>query len=82
MDRTRVRSSHISSIGYDAASTTLEVQFKDGGLYQYRNVPESTYQGLIPDLAQKIAKVGVLIGYPSVGVRRQPTHDRRSCGRG
>ena len=35
MDRTPVRSSNIGSIGYNGASSTLEVEFHSGGLYQY-----------------------------------------------
>ena len=34
MDRTPVVSSNINSIGYDASSSVLEVEFRSG-LYQY-----------------------------------------------
>jgi len=47
MDRTPVSSSHIASIGYDPNSMTLEVEFTDGGLYQYFDVPESVFQELM-----------------------------------
>jgi hypothetical protein len=36
-------SSNIAAIGYDAASETLEVEFRSGGVYQYYNVPEPVY---------------------------------------
>ena len=39
MIRDPVASSTISSIGYDAASETLEVEFSNGSIYQYFNVP-------------------------------------------
>lgn len=47
MTRQHVSSSNVSSIGYDAASQTLEVEFHNGGVYQYYGVPESTYQGFM-----------------------------------
>jgi uncharacterized protein len=43
MEREAVASSTILSIGYDATSGTLEVEFKSG-VYQYYDVPESVYQ--------------------------------------
>ena len=39
MIRDSVASSNISSIGYDADSETLEVEFTNGSIYQYFNVP-------------------------------------------
>ena len=47
MQRTRVSSSNIASIGYDAASQTLEVQFHNGSVYQYIDVPTSVHQALM-----------------------------------
>lgn len=47
MNRTRVISSHIVSIGYDSQSSTLEVEFKDGAVYQYYNVPQFEYRDLM-----------------------------------
>jgi len=44
MYRTTVNSSNIKSIGYDAASATLEVEFSSGDIYQYFNVPDHLYQ--------------------------------------
>jgi hypothetical protein len=43
MNRTYVESSNIASVGYDAESLTLEVEFKKGAVYQYYDVPSSTY---------------------------------------
>ena len=45
--RTAVESSNLKSIGYDAASKTLEVEFNEGGVYRYFDVPRATHQGLI-----------------------------------
>lgn len=47
MQRQPVSSSNIASIGYDAQSETLEVEFLDGSVYQYFNVPSGTYEGLM-----------------------------------
>lgn len=47
MDKVRVNSSNISSIGYDPMSQTLEVAFNSGGIYQYYNVPENIYINLM-----------------------------------
>ena len=47
MDRQRVRSSNVRSIGYDATSSTLEVEFNSGGVYQYSSVPEAVYVALM-----------------------------------
>jgi hypothetical protein len=34
-------------VGYDEESETLEVEFKNGTLYQYFDVPKSIFIGLI-----------------------------------
>ncbi len=43
MNRYSVESSNIASAGYDPASLTLEIEFKNGRLYQYYDVPQQTY---------------------------------------
>ena len=47
MNRHPVTSSNLSSVGYDASDRTLEVEFHDGKIYQYFEVPASVYRGLI-----------------------------------
>jgi hypothetical protein len=47
MERINLDSSNLESAGYDENSQTLEVEFKNGTLYQYFDVPESIYAGLI-----------------------------------
>lgn len=47
MDRTPVRSSNIRSLGYDARTRILEVEFHSGGVYQYFSVPEAVYQSFM-----------------------------------
>lgn len=44
MDRETVSSSNIASVGYDAGTETLEVEFTNGSVYQYYNVPQVTYE--------------------------------------
>ena len=41
-----VTSSNVESIGYDADSSTLQVEFKNGSTYQYFDVPENIFIGL------------------------------------
>lgn len=47
MERTRVSSSNIASIGYDSASSTLEVEFNESGVYVYFDVPAHAYDALM-----------------------------------
>lgn len=47
MNRTPVSSSSIASVGYERETATLEVEFADGGLYQYFDVPEHEYEALV-----------------------------------
>jgi len=47
MQRQSVSSSNLSAIGYDAESQVLEIEFKDGKVYAYSNVPESEYDALM-----------------------------------
>ena len=47
MKRQAVESSNLASVGYDAETQTLEVEFKHGGVYQYYNVLISVYDGLM-----------------------------------
>jgi len=37
MQRTEVKSSMFKSVGYDPKEEILEVEFANGGIYQYRN---------------------------------------------
>lgn len=47
MERTPVQSSSVSSVGYDRESSTLEIEFLNGSVYQYFGVPESIFDGLM-----------------------------------
>jgi len=41
--RVVVDSSSLRSIGYDAAALTLEVEFRNGSVYRYANVPSELW---------------------------------------
>ncbi len=47
MDRVPVVSTTMTSVGYDAETRTLEIEFTGGALYQYFDVPEEIYQELM-----------------------------------
>ena len=47
MRRVAVDSSMIASIGYDASSEVLEVEFTSGSIYQYCDVPASLHRGIM-----------------------------------
>lgn len=44
MERIPVQSSNISSIGYNVDSKTLEIEFNDGSIYQYFDVPNPIWE--------------------------------------
>ena len=47
MNRIQVSSSNVMEVGYDPQTTTLEILFKGGNVYQYFDVPEHHYHGLV-----------------------------------
>lgn len=47
MDRQAVSSSNIAAIGYDGDSATLEVEFNNGAVYQYFDVPEHVFNDFL-----------------------------------
>ncbi|MFA5404499.1 MAG: KTSC domain-containing protein [Ignavibacteria bacterium] len=48
MERTQVdHSSNISSVGFDEESSTLEIEFHSGAVYQYFDVPLIVYESLM-----------------------------------
>jgi len=47
MERQYVLSSNIASIGFDPDNMILEVEFLNGAVYQYYDVPQSIYEGLM-----------------------------------
>ncbi|EME4038605.1 KTSC domain-containing protein [Morganella morganii] len=47
MNRVPVSSSNLHSVGYDQATSTLEIAFHSGGIYQYSGVPSHIHSGLM-----------------------------------
>ena len=47
MERVAVQSTEIAIVGYDTKTQTLEIAFRNGGVYQYKNVPEEIHQNLM-----------------------------------
>jgi len=47
MNRQSVDSSVLASVGYDAKTATLEIAFRQGGVYRYYQVPASVYEALM-----------------------------------
>ena len=44
---TAVRSSSLAAVGHNALTQTLQVRFRNGGIYQYYSVPRRLYTGLM-----------------------------------
>jgi hypothetical protein len=47
MERKKVSSSHIRSVGYDASGQVLEVELADGAIWQYSKVPGEVHRRFI-----------------------------------
>jgi hypothetical protein len=47
MLRTRVQSTSIASMGYDPRDRVLEVEFINGGVYEYLGVSPEEYRALL-----------------------------------
>jgi len=47
MERKPVDSSNIANVGYDQDSMVLEVEFHNGSVYQYFDVPSHVYEELV-----------------------------------
>jgi len=59
MERTKVISSNVMSIGHDNITEILEVEFKGEVLYHYHNVPEDVFNTLL--MAESVGKMLNLI---------------------
>jgi hypothetical protein len=67
MEMQAVTSTDVSEIGYDYESATLRIRFLKGGiLYDYYNVPEEIYLGLMnaPSIGQYLNVYIKKGGYP------------------
>lgn len=41
------KSSSLASVGYDRETSTLEIEFREGGIYAYHLVPANVYRELL-----------------------------------
>jgi hypothetical protein len=47
MERKKVSSTSLASVGYDPSQKILEIEFNNGRVYLYQNVPEEIYEQLM-----------------------------------
>jgi KTSC domain len=59
MERTPVESKSVASVGYDSERFELEVEFHNGRVYRYEQVPVAAYRLLLqaPSVGEYINKV-------------------------
>ncbi|CCH49338.1 KTSC domain-containing protein [Pseudodesulfovibrio piezophilus] len=46
MEMENVESSNLAAVGYDEDSSTMQVEFNNGSIYQYFDVPEHVFEEL------------------------------------
>ena len=65
MNKLNVASSNIASVGYDAPTETLEVEFRNGYVYQYYGVPDHIHKALMQASSKgKFLYLYIKNGYP------------------
>jgi len=47
MKRISVKSSFFHSVGFNKKSQILEIEFSNGGLYEYSEIPKKIHEGLM-----------------------------------
>lgn len=71
MRRHRVSSTVIASVAHEGRSNTLEVEFRNGRVYDYFGVPRAVFDDLLAsDSAGKYFNDEIKPRYPSARVRR------------
>jgi hypothetical protein len=56
VDREIVVSVSVRAVGYDRDASTLEIEFCDSSVFQYSDVPEEIYKGLMDSLGLNLEK--------------------------
>ena len=73
MERKPVESSYLKSVGYDPAKQLLEVEYANGGVYEYSGVPEKVYADMMA--AESVGKFfGAKVRSEFAG-RKQEVHN-------
>ena len=59
MERTRVASRSVASVGYDPGTFELEIEFRNGRSYRYQRVPVAAYRLLLqaPSIGEFVNRV-------------------------
>ena len=59
MERAPVESKSVASVGYDPARFELEVEFRNGRVYRYEQVPVAVYGLLLqaPSIGEYVNKI-------------------------
>lgn len=68
MEREAVSSSMIRSIGYDAESSTLEIEFNSGAVWQYFEFPPEQYEAFRAGSLGKFFHANIKGRYPEMPV--------------
>ena len=65
-----LKSSNISDVGYDDATQSLEVGFKNGSRYHYTKVPKALFEAMLkaPSPGRYFHQVVKVGGYPFVRI--------------
>lgn len=70
MELNDVTSSNIARIGYDADSSVLEIEFRNGHAYEYYDVPQFEYDNLMgADSKGKYADKNIYKAYRQQKIR-------------
>lgn len=83
MQRFAVESTTLRSVGYESAEQILELEFTSGAVYQYFDVPESVWHGLLKAESKgKYFNREIRDDYSALPVRARPRGNRvRRAGR-
>jgi KTSC domain len=54
MERIRVKSSDLRSVGYNESTQILEIEFQQGGIYQYFGVSKKIYDSLMKSVLSHV----------------------------
>lgn len=59
MERSPLASSSVASVGYDDATSVLEIEFKSGRIYQFEEVPRGVFDWLLrtPNKGSYVARM-------------------------
>ena len=54
MKLTSISSTNLQAVGYDPITSELQIQFRNGDVYSYQNVPSNLYERMITGDAGRI----------------------------